>query len=299
MRGYILWIWSLLFTFAVFNSCAPPPVEKKESLAVVINFFSPDTSYYPAVKNFPFPDFVELAPLDVFFTNQNKAPIISDSSIVFYDTYTANGQKLCCEEDTLQLFTDTIQNKKYVFAIGEYIAVFMTDTSSTIKLRPRKVAPISLWDIQLNVPYPPEKFSEDHEKLGAKFVKLDPRIDEVYRQKWNDNESILVETIQYRNTFDRIVTQVYKDMNRSEADSIVNHVRTNFPNISYKEVIQPADDGLQFRSIRMSLNGVVVSVEQTGADQYSFTMTDYYETVRVIIRNAGVGYVYRDDVLIH
>ena len=136
-------------------------------------------------------------------------------------------------------------------------------------------------------------------KLGAKFVKLDPRIDEVYRQKWNDNESILVETIQYRNTFDRIVTQVYKDMNGSEADSIVNYIRTNFPNISYKEVIQPADDGLQFRSIRMSLNGVVVSVEQTGADQYSFTMTDYYETVRVIIRNAGVGYVYRDDVLIH
>ena len=62
MRGYILWTWSLLFTFAVFNSCAPPPVEKKESLAVVINFFSPDTSYYPAVKNFPFPDFVEMAP---------------------------------------------------------------------------------------------------------------------------------------------------------------------------------------------------------------------------------------------
>jgi hypothetical protein len=298
MRGSLIWFWSLLFFYALFSSCTPPE-QKKESLAVVINFFSPDTSNYPAVKNFPFPDFFEFAPLDVFFTNQNKAPVISDSTIIFYDNYRSNGQKLCCKEDTLKLFTDTINNKKYVFAVGEYIAVFVSDTNSTINLRPRRDQPLSLWGIQLNVPHPPERFSEDHEKLGAKFVKLDPRIDEVYRQKWNDNDSILVETIQYRNTFDRIVTKVYKDMDSTEADSTVNYFRKNFPYIIYKEVTQPADNGSQFRSIRMSLNGIVIAVDQTAADQYSFSMTDYYETIRLIIRNTGTGYVFRDDVLIH
>jgi hypothetical protein len=192
-----------------------PPAQKKESMAVVINFFSPDTSYYPVLKKFPFPDSFEFAPLDVFFTNQNKAPVISDSTIVFYDNYRANGQKLCCKEDTLLLFSDTIESKKYFFAIGEYVSVFVSDTNLANNLRPRKVQPVSLWGIPLNEPLPPEKFLEEHEKLGAEFVKLDPRIDQVYRQKWNDNDSILVETIQFRNSDHRIITQVYKDMNKS------------------------------------------------------------------------------------
>lgn len=297
-RATLIWSCGLLFSITGLISC-DPPVQKKESMAVVINFFSPDPSYYPVLKKFPFPDSFEFAPLDIFFTNQNKAPVISDSTIVFYDYYRSNGQKLCCKEDTLLLFTDTIKNKKYFFAIGEYVAVFVSDTNSANNLRPRKDQPVSLWGIELNEPLPPEKFSEEHEKLGAEFVKLDPRIDQVYRQKWNDNDSILVETIQFRNSDQRIITQVYKDMNKLEADSTINYFRKTFPQIAYKEVINPAENGQQFKSVRMSSNGIVISVEQTAPELYSFTMTDYYETIRLIIRNADTGYIFRDDVLIH
>ena len=288
-----------LFFFIIAASCKQLP-EKKESWAVVVNFFSPDTSYYPGVKKFPFPDSLQFAPLDSFFVNANRTPIINDSTIVFYENYRVNGQKMCCKEDTLQVFIDTINGKKYLFAIGEYVAVFTSDTNLTTNLWARKnQSPILLWNVELNVPYPPGKFKVEYEKLGAKFVKLDERIDEIYRQKWGDGDSVFVETIQFNNSTDRIVTQVYKDMNEQEVDSTINYFRTRFPQIAYREVTQPQENGEQLRVIRMSLNGMVISIAQTSSSQYSITVTDYYETIRLIIRNAGIGYIFRDDVYVY
>jgi hypothetical protein len=295
----VIWSCSLLLLLAPFCSCKEKIKEKKESWAPVIDFFSPDTSFYPVVKQFPFPDSIEFAPLEILFTNQNKAPIIKDSMIIYFESYKVNGQKLCCKEDTLEVFTDTINGKKYLFAIGEYIAVFVSDTNSYIKLLPRKDPPVTLWGIQLNVSYPAEKFKEEYEKLGAKFVKIDPRIDEVYKRKWNDNDSILVESIQFRNSNDRVITQVYKDINKYEADSIVNYFKVNFPHVKYEEASKPGKNGIQLKMIKMNLNGKVILVTQTSADQYSFTITDYYETLRLIIRNAENGYQFRDDILIY
>lgn len=293
-----LYCW--LFFLVLAASCKEQPAEKKESWAVVINFFSPDISYYPGLKKFPFPDSLQFAPLDSFFTNVNKTPTVTDSTIVFYENYIKNGKKLCCKEDTLELFIDTIKGKKYLFAIGEYVAVFMSDTNITTKLRSRKTqSSIPIWGVQLNVPYSPEKFKVEYEKLGAKFVKLDPRIDEVYRQKWVDGDSIFVETIQFNNSGDRIVTQVYKDMNEPEVDSTISSFRTRFPQMAYREVTQPQENGEQFRVIRMSLNGLVISIAQTSSTEYSFAMTDYFETIRLIIKNAETGYVFRDDVVVN
>ncbi|HET9744327.1 MAG TPA: hypothetical protein VFP97_01365, partial [Chitinophagaceae bacterium] len=220
------------FSVLILSASCKQPAEKKESWAVVLNFFSPDTNYYLGVKKFPFPDTFQFAPLDSFFTNANRRPIISDSTIIFFENYRINGQKMCCREDTLELFTDTINGKKYLFAIGEYVAVFISDTSFAGDLRARKIdSPILLWNVQLNTPYPPERFKVEYEKLGARFVKLDERIDEIYRQKWGDGDSILVETIQFNNSRDRVVTQVYKDMNEHEVDSIIQYFRTKFPRL--------------------------------------------------------------------
>lgn len=300
LRGYrLIQFGGWLFFLVLLASCKQPAV-KKESWAVVINFFSPDTSYYPGIEKFPFPDSLQFAPLDSFFVNENKAPTINDSIIIFYENYRVNGEKVCCKEDTLELFVDTINGKKYLFAIGEYIAVFTSDTNLSVNLRARKIqSPILGWNVQLNVPYPPGRFKVEYEKLGAKYVKLDERIDEIYRQKWGDGDSIFVETIQFNNSDDRIITQVYKDMNEQEVDSTINYFRAKFPQMAYREVTQPQESGEQFRVIRMSLKGLVISIAQTSSTQYSFTMTDYFETIRLIIKNARAGYIFRDDVYVY
>src|SRR5262245_54024220 len=112
-----------LFATSFFLSCTQN-VEKKEEWAVIVNFFTPDSTYYPPTKRFPFPDSLQYASLDKFFTNENKSPLINDSTIIFYDNYRVNGNKQCCIKDTLQLYIDSIKGKKYLFAIGDYIAVF-------------------------------------------------------------------------------------------------------------------------------------------------------------------------------
>jgi hypothetical protein len=273
-----------LFFLIIFLSCLPSS-EKKETWAVIINFFSPDTSYYPAIKKFPFPDSLQFSTLENFFTNQDKAPHVSDSAIVFYNNYDSIGQKFCCKADTLEVFIDSINGKKYLFAVGEYIAVFVSDTT-TSNLRTRKPFPtIHLGGIHLNTPYPPERFKIEYEKLGAEFVKLDERFDEVYRQKWNDNDSILVETIQF-------------NMEQQEVDSIL-HFLKKFPALKYNEVVQPGNDTMLFKAIKANLHGISVSIIQTSPAQYSFTMTDYYETIKLIIKNAGTSYIFRDDVKIY
>src|SRR5829696_7517417 len=106
----------------LFISCKQQSDDKKEVWAVVLNFFSPDTAYFSETKKSPFPDSLRFARLDKIFTNQNKAPVINDSNIVFYDTYQENGEKVCCRQDTLEVYIDSIRGKKYLFAIGEYIA---------------------------------------------------------------------------------------------------------------------------------------------------------------------------------
>jgi len=292
---------TMVFFFVfLFVSCTQKPDVKKELWAVVINFFSPDTTYYPATKKFPFPDSLRFEPLDIFFTNQNKPPIITDSNIIFYDNYRVNGEKLCCKQDTLEVYTDSIRGKKYLFAIGEYITVFQSNNNSDTNLRTRKnPVSIPLWDIKLNTPYPPGRFKNEYEKLGAKHVKLNERFDEVNKQKWNDNDSISVETIQFNNSADRMITALSKDMNETEVNSLIDHVKNKFPNLTYKEVIKKNSEGKPFKIIRMYFQGVFISFTQGNATDYTFMITDYYETIKLIINNTGIGYIFRDDVKIY
>lgn len=294
-----LCVISFLFVF-LFISCEQKPDDKKEAWAVLFNFFSPDTTYFPETKKFPFPDSLRFAPLTIFFTNQNKQPLINDSAIVFYDSYLVNGEKVCCRQDTLEVFTDSIRGKKYLFAIGEYIAVFQSDTYTDTNLRVRK-GPVSipLWDIQLNTPYPPGKFKNEYEKLGTRRVKLREEFDEVSKQKWNDHDSISVETIQFNNSSDRIVTAIYKDMNATEVDSTINFVRNKFPGVKYKEAVQRNSDGKLMKVIRMLFQGLSITFTQVDESQYSFLVSDYYETVKLIINNAETGYIFRDDITIY
>ncbi len=288
------------FAFFLFASCEQKADDKKEAWAVVFNFFSPDTTYFPKTKSFPFPDSLRFAPLSIFFTNQNKPPIINDSAIIFYDNYEANGETVCCRQDTLEVFIDSIRGKKYLLAIGEYIAVFQSNNNSDTNLRVRKeTVSIPLWDIRLNTPYPPGKFKNEYEKLGTRRVKLREEFDEVSKQKWNDHDSISVETIQFNNSTDRIVTAIYKDMNKTEADSTINYIRNKFPGVTYKEAIQRNSDGKPMKVIRILFQGLSVTITQVDETDYSFLVTDYYETIKLIIQNAEAGYIFRDDITIY
>jgi hypothetical protein len=284
---------------SLFLSCKENPGNKKESWAVVINFFSPDLSYYPGMKKFPFPDSLQFAPLNSFFINRGRLPVINDSIIIFDDTYSLNGEKVCCKKDTLEVFTESINGKKYLFAIGEYITLFQSDTSVFTRLIPRKTTAPQLWGIKLNTPYPPEKFKNEYEKLGAKLVKLDERFDEVNKQKWRENDSIAVETIEFNDSEDRMITSVIKDMNEAEVNFLIYDVKNKFPNLKYKEAMQKDSDGKLLTVIRILFDGVSMSFTQTSATEYSFMMTDYYETLKLIVANAKTGYFFRDDVKIY
>ena len=297
MKGIILtWVFALsILVIYIFISCKESP--KKESWAVVINFFSPDPGYYPGMKKFPFPDSLRFVSLESFFTNQDKKPILTDSTIIFFDNYRINGQKLCCKKDTLEFFIDSIKGKKYLFVIGEYLSVLQCENNFDTNLRTRR-SPVSipLWGIQLNVPYPVTKFKDEYEKLGTKYVEIDPRNDEVSRQKWSENDSILVETIQFNNSTDRIITAVHKDMNENEMNVMIGELKNKFPTITYEEAIQKNEDGKPIKVIRMNFQGISISFDQNGENEYSFMITDYYETLKLIINNAGIGYTFRDDI---
>jgi hypothetical protein len=282
--------------FFVFTSCKQSQ-EKEELWAPVIDFFSPDITYYPEIKKFPFPDSLRFVSLESFFTNQDKKPILTDSNIIYFDNYRENGQKLCCKKDTLQFFIESIKGKKYLFVIGEYVSILQSDNNVDTNLRGRKIpGSIPLWGIQLNVPYPATKFKDEYERLGTKFVEIDPRNDEVSRQKWSENDSILVETIQFNNSTDRIITAVQKDMNEKEMNSIIEQLKNNFPTIKYEEAIQKDGEGNLFKDIRLQFQGISISFKQNGQNLYSFMITDYFQTLNLIINNAGVGYTFRDDV---
>jgi len=251
------------------------------------------------MKKFPFPDSLRFAPLKSFFVNQGRLPIINDSAIIFDNTYWVNGKKSCCKKDTLEVYTDSINGKKYLFAIGEYIALFQSDSSVFTRLRPRKTAALTLWGLKLNTPYPSEKFKNEYEKLGARLVKLDERFDEVYKQKWRENDSIAVETIEFNDSEDRVITSVTKDMSEAEANFLIDDIKNKYPKLTYKEAMQKDSDGKQLKVIRILFQGVSMSFTQTSTNEYSFMMTDYYDTLKFIIANAETDYFFRDDVKIY
>ena len=267
--------------------------------ALVTNFLSPDISNNPGSKNFPFPDALRFALPDTIFSNQGRLPTISDSTIIFYSNYYVNGERACCEKDTLELFSDSIKGKKYLFVINDYITVFQSDSNSFANLRPAKNASLPLWGINLNTPYQVIKFKDEYEKLGARLVKINARFDEVSKQKWSENDSISVETIQFNNSEDRIITALYKDMNAKDVDSTIGYIRNQFPYCNYSETFEKDSDGKQLRFIRITYQGVSISFTQVNTTDYQFMMTDYYTTIKLIINNAGTGYVFRDDVKIY
>jgi hypothetical protein len=294
----VLILANIVFVFLYFSSCKEEPVVKKEKWAAVIDFLSPDSSYYPPLENFPFPALLRFALPDTLFVNQNRLPIISDSSIIYFKRHKVNGEIICCEADTLQVFSDTIRGKKYIFAIGDYIALFQSDTLlSGIKPR-KKVASIPLWGIELNTPYPPDKFLNKYEKLGAHFVKLREELDEVSKQTWAANDSILVETIQFDNSNDRIITSISRDMTENDADTMIAQIKSNFPSAKYQETVEKDSKGKTMKTRRFIIDGLSIVFTQTSDTEYSFQVTDYYETLKLILFNQQ-HYFFRDDLKIH
>jgi len=288
----------MLFVSLLFSSCKEEPIAKKERWAAVIDFLSPDSSYYPPMENFPFPALLRFALPDTLFANQNRLPIITDSNIIYFKRYRLNNEIVCCMPDTLVVYSDTIQGKKYIFVIGEYIALFQSDTLLS-GLRPgRKVVSIPLWGIKLNTPYPPDKFLNKYEKLGAQFVKLREEFDEVSRQTWAENDSILVETIQFINSNDRIITSIYKDMSENDVNTMIDYIKNNFPSTKYQETVQKDSKEMPMKIIRLLINGFSITFTQTSDKKYSFQVTDYYETLKLILNNKQ-RYVFRDDVRIY
>ena len=69
--------------------------------------------------------------------------------------------------------------------------------------------------------------------------------------------------------------------------------------MNIQEAMQRDSDGKLMKVIRISFQGIAMSFTQFSATEYSFMMTDHYETARLIINNAGIGYVFRDDVKIY
>jgi hypothetical protein len=295
----ILQLGSIFFYLLSLSSCDEKPVaKKKEMWASVIDFLSPDSSYYSPMKNFPFPASLQFELPDTLFVNQNRPPIINDSNIIYYKRYDVNGETVCCKTDTLKVYSDTIHGKKYLFLIGEYIALFQSD-SLTSHLRPRKNTPvIPLWGIKLNSPYPADKFLNKYEKLGMDFVKLREELDEASRQTWAENDSILVETIQFDDTNDRIITSVYKDMNDEEVKLFINYIQTNFPSAKYKETIQKDVEGRSMKMMWWSIDGFSITITQTSEKEYSFQATDYYDTLKLIL-NKQQHYTFRDDIKVY
>ena len=297
----IIWIVMMFFSVvSLFTACKQKPVETKGELwAEVVNFISPDTAHYTGFAKFPFPDLLRFQSLNDYFTYQNNTPIINDTAIVFFDRYYENGKRLCCKGDTLEIYTDTIAGKKYLYVFGEYLTVLQSNTFSDSNLRTRKISPsISLWGIRLNMPYAAEKFKDEYEKLGTRLVQVNARFDEVNKQKWSENDSILVETIQFKNSNDRIITSVSKDMNANEVDSTVNYIKNNFPELAYEQSVELDSEGKPLKIAKLSFQGVTVFIKQVNTTGYNFTITDYYETIRLILSNAGTSYTFRDDLSI-
>ena len=88
-------------------------------------------------------------------------------------------------------------------------------------------------------------------------------------------------------------------MNATEVDSTINFVRNKFPGVKYKEAVQRNSDGKLMKVIRMLFQGLSITFTQVDESQYSFLVSDYYETVKLIINNAETRYIFRDDITIY
>ena len=88
-------------------------------------------------------------------------------------------------------------------------------------------------------------------------------------------------------------------MKEKEVDSTISYIRNQFPNCNYKEEYEKDSDGKQLKFIRIKYQGVFISFTQVNATDYQFMITDYYATLKLIINNAGTGYVFRDEVKIY
>ena len=137
-----------------------------------------------------------------------------------------------------------------------------------------------------------------YEKLGANHVKLREELDEVSRQTWANNDSILVETIQFDDSNERIITSVYKDMNEDEVNSLVNYLNNNFPSAKQKGTTQKDAKGNPMKIKQIFVNGYSITITETGNKKFSFQATDYYETLRLILSKQQ-HYTFRDDVRVY
>lgn len=157
---------------------------------------------------------------------------------------------------------------------------------------------IPLWGIKLNTPYPADSFLNTYEKLGTSHVKLRDELNEVSRQSWTGNDSILVETIQFNNSNDRIITSLYKEMKEEDANTMIDYLRTNFPSLKYQEGEQANIEAKPSKVMRFDIDGVSMVFTQTSSNEYSLQITDYYETLKLILKNRN-GYTFRDDVRVY
>ena len=235
------------------------------------------------------------------YGKQGEVKIVDTEKISIPYSTKMNDVDICCSYDTTIIFSEILNNKKYIMIPRQYISkgdnfIFSFNTIFEV------ISPKSDYTkkrIDLDLPMWGLKIGDyiDKNEIDSSIEK-----DEISTTKYQflkKDRSIKISTLEFENSNKLLITHIEKeDLTETEFNNFIDYIKSKYPYIVINKTIENKNTistkyeihyyGLYIRFVFSDFN-----MRYTDLKTYRFEISDSYTTTKRIIENEGKKFIYK------
>lgn len=242
---------------------------------------------------------------DFFGSNgkQYEIKIIDTEKISFPYPTLLNDVEVCCSYDTTVIFSEIINNKKYLFIPHQYISKeeYGSYSFNTIFELTSPKSNYSKKRIEINLPMWGLKIGDyiDKNEIDTSVYNLLRKgSGSIKYQFLKSNNNIKISTLEFENSKKLLITHIENDnLTETEFNSFIDYIKSKYPYLIINKSF--SDESISHTNYTINYYGLMIRFLFTdynvssGLKTYSFEISDNYTISKRIIENEGKKFIYK------
>ena len=311
MKTIIITIFSLVFLFSCNNSNKN---DIKSILDEKIKYRGDVES--GLFSSFNFNDIIGSIKLDTIPKNltlsdffgrdgkQYEIKIIDTEKVSFPYSTKLNEVDICCSYDTTMIFTESINNKKYIIIPRQYKSkerffsysfsrIFEVTSSKSDYTKKRIDIDLPMWGLKIG-----DYIDKNKIETSVEIKPKEEGGNTIKHQFLKSDKSIEITTLEFEKSDKLLITHIEKrDLSETEFNNFIDFIKSKYPFIKINKSINEGslietEYKIEYYGLSILFSFTDFNMTYTDLKTYSFEISDSYINTKRFIENEGKKFIY-------
>jgi len=246
-------------------------------------------------KNLNLSDFISR------YGKQYEVKIVDTEKILIPYSTKLNDVDICCSNDTTIIFSESINNKKYIMIPRQYRSkgdnfifsfntIFEVLSPKSNYTKKRIDLDFPMWGLKIGDYIEKNELDTSIEKDEINITKY---------QYLKKDRSIKISTLEFENSNKLLITHIEKeDLTETEFNNFIDYIKSKYPFLVINKTIENGNTirteyEIQYHGLNIRFLYTDFNMRYNDLKTYRFEISDSYTTTKRIIENEGKKFIYK------